>query len=142
MNAPLIGAVAFISVILLPIVRLYSSAIAAGAAGVLSGGAITYFLYRGGADNWGWAMLATIVAAIFYVLGLAVNKKIRKANVRYWLAYVIGVFGSLIPGLWGVRQDVKVETSIPWGALLTIAVIVMIVAALVARSFSKDEPST
>lgn len=125
MTGQLVATVAVICIVLLPLMVLWDSKGAAGAAGVLSGGAITYFLERSG-ESWGFALAMMVLAAVFYLIGL-----IQNSNLLFWVAFVLGVFGSLLPVLLGLEQRVNPGAmTIPWGWILVGVLVLFGLAAM------------
>lgn len=136
MSGELVLAVAFIIVVLAPIVWLIKSDMALGAIGVLSGGAVTWFLHRNQTDNWGFALVMALAAAALYVFGLIKDDDVKKVKARpyFWLSFIAGVFGALLPALLGLKQTVDPDKmTIPWGWLILVVAIVVGFLVLLAR---------
>ena len=131
MSPELLAAVGFIAVVLAPIVWLIKSDMALGAIGTLCGAAITYFLWKDQANNWGFALLMCLIAGVGYVIGLVKDNDASGGRQFFWLSFAFGVFGALLPALLGLEQTVNPdEMTIRWGWI--ILVVAIIFAAIMA----------
>lgn len=103
-----------IGAVMAPLIQQFSDKAAAGATGVLSGFFILYYMVRTDSELWGWALLATLAAMALYIAGL-----VRSSNELQWTAFAVGLFGTLIPVITGIKQRVNPDPmTIPWGWLI------------------------
>lgn len=135
MSAELVLALGTIIVVLAPIVWLIKSDMALGAIGVLCGGAITWFLYQDKADNWGFALGMAMLALVLYGIGLVKDhSSIKKAQPYFWLSFIAGAFGALLPALLDLKQTVNPdEMTIPWGWLILVVGVIVGLLVLLVR---------
>lgn len=142
MSGMLLAAIVAINVVSVPQMVSFKSNMGFGTAGVISGMAITYFI-RDDDTKMMWAILATIVAALLALWGWRKEPSVKKSTPWYFAAWIVGIFGSLIPILWGVKQTWNPdEITIPWGWVITALLIGGFFFWLAARKGSDDEADT
>lgn len=135
MSTTLLVAIIAINVVSIPQMVRFTSNMGFGTAGLISGMAITYFTWD---DKWGWlAALATIIAGLLFIAGILAEPNAKKASPWFIATWIVGIFGSLLPTLWGLNQTVKMEEiNIPWGAIITIGLIISFFVWLMMRKSS------
>lgn len=142
MSGMLLAAIVAINIVSIPQMVSFRSNMGYGTAGVLSGMAIAYFI-RNDDTKMMWAILATIVAALLALWGWNKEPSVKESTPWYFAAWIIGIFGSLLPILWGLKQTWKPdEVNIPWGAIITIMLIIVFFLWLLLRKGSDDTEST